>query len=87
MEIEIAEKVASVAKKLATNPCKKVTEKDIVLSAVKKQKSQFKKALKNGYTRKDILAKLHEDGITITAREFSGIIGTGKRSTTARAND
>lgn len=85
MEAEIAEKIASVAKKLAANPRKKITEKDIVLSAVKKQKAQFKKALKNGYTRKDILEQLHDDGIKITAREFAEIIGVRKKST-ANAN-
>lgn len=85
MEAEIAKKIASVAKELAANPRKKMTEKDVVLFAVKKQKSQFKKALKNGYTRKDILAKLHEDGIKITSREFAEIIGIRKKAT-ASAN-
>lgn len=78
---KIAEKIASVAKEFAANPRKKNTEKDIVLSAIKKQKSKFKKALTNGYTRKDILAKLHEDGIKITAREFAKIMGIKKKST------
>ena len=79
MDTSIAEKVASVAKEFASNPRKKTTEKDVIISEVKKQKAQFKKALKNGYTRKEILNKLHADGIKISAREFAEIIGIKKR--------
>ncbi len=79
MDNEIANKIASVAKQLSAEPRKKTTAKEAVLSEMRKQKSEFKKALKNGYTRKEIIEKLNEDGIKITSREFASIIGTRKK--------
>jgi hypothetical protein len=80
MENEIAEKVASVAKKLASSSRKKMTEKEVIISAIKKQKTQFRKALKNGYTRRDIIAKLRDDGIKISPKDLADILGTRKQS-------
>ncbi len=86
MDNEIASKIASVAKQLSAEPRKKKTAKETVLSEIRKQKAQFKKALKNGYTRKEIIAKLNEDGIKITSREFASVIGTRKKAASKKSD-
>lgn len=85
MDNEIASKIASVAKQLSAAPRKKETAKETVLSEIRKQKAQFKKALKNGYTRKEIIAKLNEDGIKITSREFASVVGTRKKAASKKS--
>jgi histidinol phosphatase-like PHP family hydrolase len=81
MKDKTAENVASIAKRIALNPRKKTTKKAIALAAIDEQKANFNTALKNGYTRKEIVAMLREDGIKITVSEFSGIIGKRKKAT------
>lgn len=76
VEKTAAQKIADVAEMMAAKPRKKESKKDAILVAVKAQEKQFKKALKNGYTRKEIIANLKEQGITITARDLAGILGT-----------
>lgn len=80
MKDNIAESVASLAKKIASEPRKKTTKKAIALSAIAEQKTHFNTALKNGYTRKEIVAMLRDDGIKLTVSEFSEIIGKRKKS-------
>lgn len=81
MKDKIAESVAALAKKVASEPRNRPTKKSIALSAIAEQKSHFNTALKNGYTRKELVAMLREDGIKITVNEFSEIIG--KRNKTS----
>jgi len=79
MEKTAAQKVAEIAEKMATTKRTKESPKDALLDAVRAQKNQFIKALKNGYTRKEILANLKEQGITISARDLAEILGTRKK--------
>lgn len=75
MEKTAAQKVAEVAGKMAATKRRKESPKDAIIAAIKAQEKQFKKAIKNGYTRKEILANLKEQGITITARDLAVVLG------------
>lgn len=79
MEKTISQKVEDVAKKLVSKPPKKATKKNETLDALKAQKSHLKKAVKNGYTRKEIIAMFKEEGILISARDLSALLGTKKK--------
>lgn len=76
-----AEKIAELAKNLTSKEGKAQSGKGMALEAIKAQKSKFKTALKNGYTRKELLERINKEcGVKISARAFSEIIGKRKKS-------
>lgn len=77
-EKTVSQKVAEIAEELASTPRKKDSPKAAMLKAVKEQKTQFLKALKNGHTKKEILEKLKEQGFVISARDLASVLGTKK---------
>lgn len=88
MDNEITEKIDNFLQTLSEIPSKAITEKDKIMSVIKKKKSEFKKALKSGHTRKGIISKLNDElGINISLRDFSKIIGTKKRKSIAKSKD
>lgn len=80
MVTEIGKHISEVTDGMSTKKNKsKIPEKITLRDELSKQKGKLKKALKNGYTRKEIIDGLKARGVQVTMRDLALVVGKSFR--------